>query len=474
MRLKTVKKAAVILAAVMLAGCADVPQNVKDRNEELDSLREVQSSQADDTSGGEAADSGGKKVQQSDFGDLDYIRAHLKEDASKKYGKLTVKRASAGDAKSMPTYKVEVGGNPSCDIKQLGKAFFGEDYETKGKCEYETFDAQKVPQAPEKSKDKHADILPEEYQYYFNCENPYTIYSLMIDPGKKGEPTPDTFRSVGAHGNGLICGRQTTWKDEREFHEKYLTAHNRDANYRNSVKAYYPMLDELADDSYKMTDGKDWSVKDAVKFAEDFANKAFSLNDPVKYNHKVYRVDVLEWDKDAYSYNFWLAFCDEQGNMYDTDSDCAQHVEQQHVYKGERFFITPQYSMECVAKDEVFYLRRELSYKQTDKVADNEKLLTLGGALKRLQGELAKHMNIDFDSAMLCYCVTCDKYPSKDNGHLVQFNEQICTKTCELTARPYWCFKAGNNGNICWNRGAYYYVDAVTGDVHITMSENGA
>ena len=49
MRLKTVKKAAVILAAVMLAGCADVPQNVKDRNEELESLREVQSSQADDT-----------------------------------------------------------------------------------------------------------------------------------------------------------------------------------------------------------------------------------------------------------------------------------------------------------------------------------------------------------------------------------------------------------------------------------------
>ncbi|MBQ3935779.1 MAG: hypothetical protein II722_01870, partial [Ruminococcus sp.] len=90
MRLKTVKKAAVILAAVMLAGCADVPQNVKDRNEELESLREVQSSQADDASGGEAADSDGKKVQQSDFGDLDYIRAHLKEDASKKYGKLTV------------------------------------------------------------------------------------------------------------------------------------------------------------------------------------------------------------------------------------------------------------------------------------------------------------------------------------------------------------------------------------------------
>ena len=72
------------------------------------------------------------------------------------------------------------------------------------------------------------------------------------------------------------------------------------------------------------------------------------------------------------------------------------------------------------------------------------------------------------------YCVTCDKYPSKDYGHLVQFHVDVCTKTCELTARPYWCFKAGNNGNVCWNMGAYYYVDAVTGEVHITMSANGA
>ena len=472
MRLGTVKKAAVILAAVMLAGCANVPQNVKDRNEELESLREVQSSQADDTSGGEAAESGGKKTQQSEFGDHDNIRAHLKEDASKKYGKLTVKRASAGDAKSMPTYKVEVGGNPSCDIKQLGKAFFGEDYETKGKCDYITVDAEKLPDAPEKSSDSHVDLLEEQDQYLYKCANLYTYYSLMIDQGKKGEDPPDTFRSLGISDGGSVGGRQTTWKKQGEFYDKYYNKTT--GSQSTSVKEYYPMLDKLPDDSFKMTDGSDWSVKDAVKFAEDTANKTMTLNDPAKYTYKVYRVDVNGWKNDAYGYSFWFTFCDEQGNMYDTDSERGQSVEEQHVYKGERFFIMPRIIMECIAKDEVFELQKDIAYKQTDKVADNEKLLTLGGALKRLQGELAKHMNIDFDSAMLCYCVTCDKYPSKDYGHLVQFRSDVCTKTCELTARPYWCFKAGNNGNICWNRGAYYYVDAVTGEVHITMSENGA
>ena len=466
MRLGTVKKAAVILAAVMLAGCANVPQNVKDRNEELESIREAESSQA-----AEAA-SGAETAQTDEYGDLDYIRAHLKEDASKKYGKLTVKRAYAGEAKSMPTCKVEVGGNPNCDIKQLGKAFFGEDYETKGKCDYITVDAEKLPDAPEKSSDSHVDLLEEQDQYLYKCANLYTHYSLMIDQGKKGEEPPDTFRAAGISDGGAVNGRQTTWKNQREFYDKYYNKTT--GSQSTSVKAYYPMLDELPGDSYKMTDGNDWSVKDAVKFAEDFANKTLTLNDPAKYTYKVYRVDVNGWKNGAYGYSFWFTFCDEQGNMYDTDSERGQSVEEQHVYKGERFFIMPRIIMECIAKDEVFELQKDIAYKQTDKVADNEKLLTLGGALKRLQGELAKHMNIDFDSAMLCYCVTCDKYPANNYGHLVQFNEQICTKTCELTARPYWCFKAGNNGNICWNRGAYYYVDAVTGEVHITMSANGA
>ena len=460
------KAAAVFISAVMLTACAQVPQNVKDRNEELESIREAESSQA-----AEAA-SGAETAQTEEYGDLDYIRAHLKEDASKKYGKLTVKRAYAGEAKSMPTCKVEVGGNPNCDIKQVGRVFYGEGYEAKGKCDYITVDAEKLPAAPEKSSDPNVDLLDEQDQYLYKCANLYTFYSLMIDQGKKGEELPDTFRAVGISDGGAVNGRQTTWKKQGEFYDKYYNKTT--GSQSTSVKAYYPMLDELPGDSYKMTDGSDWSVKDAVKFAEDFANKTMTLNDPAKYTYKVYRVDVNGWKNGAYGYSFWFAFCDEQGNMYDTDSERGQSVEEQHVYKGERFFIMPRIIMECIAKDEVFELQKDIAYKQTDKVADNEKLLTLSGAMKRLQGELARHMDIDFDSAQLCYCVTCDKYPSKDYGHLVQFHVDVCTKTCELTARPYWCFKAGNNGNVCWNMGAYYYVDAVTGEVHITMSANGA
>ena len=269
------KLISIIITAALLTACQQVPQNVKDRTQELESKQEVQSSQPEsDPSIEPKTDT----AEQSDTGDLDYIRSRLKEDAGKKYGTITVKHASAGESKSMPTYKVEVGGNPNCDIKQLGKAFFGEDYETKGKCDYITVDAEKLPDAPEKSSDPHVDLLEEQDQYLYKCANLYTYYSLMIDQGKKGEDPPDTFRSLGISDGGSVGGRQTTWKKQGEFYDKYYNKTT--GSQSTSVKEYYPMLDKLPDDSFKMTDGSDWSVKDAVKFAEDTANKTMTLNDP--------------------------------------------------------------------------------------------------------------------------------------------------------------------------------------------------
>ncbi|MBQ1902889.1 MAG: hypothetical protein II168_00835, partial [Ruminococcus sp.] len=78
MQISALKKTAVLLAALMLTACAQPPKNVKERNDELNSMRGVQSSQADDMSGDELTGSGEKKAQESNFGDLDYIRAHLK------------------------------------------------------------------------------------------------------------------------------------------------------------------------------------------------------------------------------------------------------------------------------------------------------------------------------------------------------------------------------------------------------------
>ena len=57
------KAAAVFISAVMLTACAQVPQNVKDRNEELESIREAESSQAAEAaSGAETAQTDDKRV----------------------------------------------------------------------------------------------------------------------------------------------------------------------------------------------------------------------------------------------------------------------------------------------------------------------------------------------------------------------------------------------------------------------------
>ena len=460
----------ILLAAVMLTACRQVPQNVKDRNEELDSMRQAQSSQTSDESS-PVSDTQNSAAQET--GDLDYIRAHLKEDAGKKYGTITIKNASAGDAKSMPTYKVQVGANPNYDIKKLGAAFFGEDYESKNKTEITTSKAEPAPQEPVKTTDPNAKLLPEEYQMVFKYDNIWQIDDLSLNPGKKGTTTPDDFRSVAVGAQGMLSGRQTMQKDLSSFYENY----HYQLGGRNdpvSVKAYYPCYEEALTDSYKMTDGNDWAVSDAVAFAENKANELFAFTDPVKYTYKVYRVDVAQCKQDTFKYLFWFRISDEQGNICECDSYSTLNVNSKQVCDGKRFSVAPWCAMECIAKDEIFYIKKDFSFKQTEKVSDNDKLLTLGAAAKKLEKELAEHINLACDTAELCYVMTCDQYPKNKYDFLVLYDRDMCLKTCELTVRPYWCFKIGNNNNVCWNSGANYYVDAVTGEVIIIMNKNGA
>ncbi len=464
------KLISIMLTAALLTACQQVPQNVKDRTEELESKQEVQSSQPESDPFIEPKTD---TAEQSDTGDLDYIRSRLKEDAGKKYGTITVKHASAGESKSMPTYKVEVGGNPNCDIKKLGAAFFGEDYESKNKVKLTTFKAEPAPEEPVKTTDPNAKLLSEEYQMYFKYDVIWQIDDLALNPGTKGTEPPDDFRSFAISAQGLFCGRQTTQKNYSSFYDNY-NYNVGGSNEPVSIKAYYPCYEDVPSDSYRMTDGNDWALSDAVAFAENKANELFSFTDPVKYIYKIYRVDVARCKQDTFKYLFWFSISDEQGSLYECDSYSSLNVNSKQVYEGKRFSIAPWCIMECIAKDEIFYFKRDFSYKQTEKVSDNDKLLTLGAAAKKLEKELAEHINLACDTAELCYVMTCDQYPKKKYDFLVNYDKDMCLKTCELTLRPYWCFKIGNNNNVCWNSGANYYVDAVTGEVHIVMSPNGA
>ena len=104
--MKTKRILTLLCAGVMLAGCADVPENLQSRDSELESMEQAE-------------------LAEPARGDLDYIRSCLEKDAAKKYGTITVKHASAGTATEMPVYKVEVGGG-DYTVKELAQYLYGD------------------------------------------------------------------------------------------------------------------------------------------------------------------------------------------------------------------------------------------------------------------------------------------------------------------------------------------------------------
>ena len=435
----------VVAFIIMLTACQQVPQNVKDRNDELESMREADSSQAA-VSASQPDDS----EVHSDTGNLDYIRTHLKEDASKKYGTITVRYASAGDAKSMPTYKIEVGGNTGFDFQKVTRQLYGDKYDVNNKSSYKytPYDKNSTEPLPGFDRPDLPEVKYSSPQSFF-----YDINEYYAD--EKIDMTISSF----AFTDGTCWGSQTGaesvgddyWCDQRK---PVPTA------------TYFPMYEDISAVTYKMKSGTEWKLPDAVKYIEDHWNKCFSANDIDKYTYKVCRVDVLKLSQN-YGYKFTLAQLDENGCCYDTDTYDLNLKEQNKVYDNKRFFIAPEQSAYCTEKETLTRYIKGYSYKKTEKVSDNDKLLTLGSAMEKLKQTLAPNIDLALNTAELKYVITCDKYPCKDYDGLVQFSLNYCKKTCDLSIRPYWCFKSTNGYLDAWTSTVNYYVDAATGDVHI-------
>ncbi len=438
-----------IILVFAFTACQSVPENVKDRNEELESLNEVETSQTVKEPSPETVSSSDlvkEKTDTSEYTDLDYIRAHLKEDASKKYGTITVKYASAGEAKTMPTYKIEVGGNPELDFSAITKQIYGDKYDVDNKSLYSV-----VPYDKEKTEPTEETMRPE-LKYRAPQSFFYDINEFYPDKND-GMISSFTFTDGTCWGSqtGAIAVGDDYWCDQRN---------------PTPTATYFPSYEDITNISYKMKSGTEWKLTDAVKFIEDYWNKCFSANDSDKYLYKVWRVDVLALSEN-YGYKFTLAQFDENGCCYDTDTYDIFTREKNKAQQNKRFFLAPESSAYCIEKETLTRYIKGYSYKKVEKIQDNERYITLGSAMEKLRKTLAPNINLAFNTAELKYVITCDKYPKKDFDDVVEYKVNYCKKTCDLYIRPYWCFKSTNGYFDEWHSTVNYYVDAITGDVHI-------
>ena len=433
----------VILSLVLLTACTQVPQNIKERNKQLESTP-----QAETVVSASSTDSGTQEAQTDDMGDLDYIRSRLQTDASKKYGTITVKHASVGEAKTMPTYKVEVGGNPQYNFKNTLSFLYKNKYDINEQKHYQYLPYDKINTEPTKNDNP-------EKEYDYNAPESFFYDVTGFSPDKD-----DFTHSTYYYTDGAVWGSQTGKLAAGEDYEALFIN-------KNSVKYYYPQYDDVSNVSYKMQDSQEWRLTDAIKYMEDFWNTQLTQNDPAKYTYSVWRVDVIPLTTKNYGYFFIMCPKDENNGVYDIDSYEDWDVEEEKVYRKERFFVCPYHYAFCINKDTMTRFSKNFSFKPIQVVDQNDKMLTLGKAMSILENTLSEYINADFETAELKYIITCDKYPFKEYDGTVHYYLNYCTKTCDLYARPYWCFRRGDPHRGSWGNTINYYVDAVTGDVHV-------
>ena len=427
--MKARKITTLLCAAIMLTACADVPENLQSRESELENTEQAELT-----------------IQK---GDIDTIRGCLKEDASKKYGTITVKYASAGDNEKMPVCKIQVCGN-DYPVKELAKALYGDKYDLDDKSLYEFLPWNK----------NGSGLVPNTDQF--------TPEIALVPPSSCYDidsfyPQNDHTCSAHVFANGTCWGAQAGLND---YGDDY------DAPWIGGIKThYYPQYEDISKVSYKMYDGTEWALTEAISFTENFWNEDLSKNDPQKFTYKVWRVDVIDLpSNDNYGYLFMMSYSDEAGNKYDCDTYDRFELQDDRIYGGERFFLGQTQWQMSLKKDEITRFDKDFSFKITEETDANSELLTLGSAMSFLEKNLAKNINLNFDTAELCYIVTCDKYPDRDYGGAVKYNTYFCTKYCDLAIRPYWCFRKTNGFVDNWNVTENYYVDAVTGEmIHIKL-----
>ena len=427
--MKLRKAIALLCAGVMLTACADVPENLQSRDSELENTEQAELT-----------------IQK---GDIDTIRGCLEEDASKKYGTITVKHASAGTAAEMPVYKVEVGGG-DYTVKELAQYLYGDRYDLENESIYDLI--------PWDSRGSEPIPYENEYDQEFDLWAPGVYWDAY-----SCSPAEDGTCSAHVFADGTCWGSQTGLNVyEKDYDAMFLgqeTAH------------YYPEHENISGISYKMYDGSEWALEDAVKFTEDFWNSELSKNDPEKYIYFVRRVDVFELPVSGnYGYLFTMSFTDEDGNRYECDSYDEYQLEASRAYEGKRFFLSQREWQFCLRKDEITRFDKHFSFKKTVSEAADNNMLTLGAALGIMENELAEYVDLNFETAELCYILTCDKYPDKDYGGKVKYSSSFALKYCDIYLRPYWCFRSGNGFTDCWHTTENYYVDAVTGEIiHIKL-----
>lgn len=315
-------------------------------------------------------------------------------------------------------------------------------------------------------------------------EEPYCHYYKRGDPMGEG----DTINKYQWDIYAFVGKEQNYWRSLRSSETGrmyYSRVDNNDPNkfleYMPSEKIYrIDMGDQLDDSSFKMMDGREWSVKDAAEFTLNFFEKYIAPIEKNEFTYEItdFRVKNLE---NGYGYAIALQRVDKNGNRFDNHEhyfnneimfDPTTHSESKDSWlaKGYPYLFPAEVQVNYLEKELISTIAKEDAPYAGEKVDDGDKLISLKSAIEIVSASMADSSVLEFESTELEYFyVSMDNptFTNRDPDALVDYGPDQMLNNANVQIRPYWSFTikgAFNNGDdVQIGNNSFFLVDAITG-----------
>lgn len=432
--MKIKKTLALLTAAALLTltACAEAPEEVKNENSILDNKEQAQSATFE-------------------FASLKEIRETSESVLASNNTNVTAKSVRIGSGDAMPAYKISPYNNNFDKLGDIVKYLLGSDFSLDSpQCDY-----------AQKGELRNPDDLEE-------GTNPHSNVLFMADD-------MDFAHSIVYHDTGYSFYNGVKGDDPY----RYTVDHPTEKRYKVNIG------EELDDASYIMTDGSEWSVKDAAAFAKSFCDTYFAPLENYLFDYSLTDLRVKRLD-DRFGYVLEFQRVDKNGNLYDNHYPYAnteiQYDPIQRKYNddnwltmGMPYLYDSEIQIMFNKKDTVnSFLKGNTPY--TGEVTDSgEKLLTLSSAIDIISSKLAGQAAYSFETIELEYYYTaldCGGYDELEEAG--KYNNQDMLNFADIQLRPYWAFTMSNcypdmdkENRTPVNYNCLYLIDALTGEMYI-------
>lgn len=426
---------ALFIALLILTSCAEMP----------DSLKEGETTPAQ-TVGDKSVE-----IHQVERGNVETIRTQLDIDLQKKYKNITIERARVGEGRTMPTYDIQIGKDPDYSLKTVVDYLYSDIFDTSNGRYYTYL--------------KYGDPIDNKYPAtteptLYDDGKVYSPNALFIDIDKFVPSSNDITLSSYVYSTGAAWGSQTGYNavGAPYYFETYDIAERYDLDYTRPS----------SDTSYKMYNGDEWNISDAIEYVENFWNTYLAPSDPESYEYNVKTLYVMSLDDDRFGYLFHMQRKDKNGNYYDVDS--GYYSDDNAIQSGQPFMIENNLMCWCLEKEVFTRYIKNFSFSMETETDSGDSLLSLSAAADILAEKLAGNINLKL-TAELNYVVVCKGYPYYQIWEYPFYYENICFDTCDFEIKPYWCFRTEQCTMLNGVLANIYFVDAVTGS--LTTMTNG-